>query len=78
MQAAAHRQHLLDALQAQAEQLGAKRAYQTEAKLTQQETHYQNELVKALARLGGVKSMVDTIVSAGIIHTISVKATVTE
>lgn len=67
MQATAHRQHLLDALHAQAEQLGAKWACQTEAQLTQQETHYQNELVKALAELRGIKSMIDTIVNAGIL-----------
>lgn len=67
MQVTAHRQHLLDALHAQAEQLGAKWACQTEGQLTQQETHYQNELVKALAGLRGIKSVVDSIVNAGII-----------
>ena len=67
MQAAAHNQHLSDALQAQAEQLGARWASQTEAKLIQQEIHYQNDLMKAMAGLKGVEVMVDSIASAGII-----------
>ena len=67
MQATAHSQHLSDALQAQAEQLGARWASQTEAKLIQQETHYQNDLVKAMAGLKGIEVMVDSVASAGII-----------
>ena len=66
MQATAHNQHLSDALQAQAEQLGAKWANQTEAKLTQQGTRYQNDMMKAMAGLLGVKAMVNTIASAGL------------
>ena len=65
MQAAAHTQHLSEALQAQAEQLGAKWASQTEVKLIQQETCYQNELVKVMAGLRGIEAMVDTIARAG-------------
>ena len=67
IQTAAHTQHLSEALQAQAEQLGAKWASQTEAKLIQQETHYQNELVRAMARLRGIEAMVDTVANAGMI-----------
>lgn len=66
MQATAHSQCLSDALQAQAKQLGAKWASQTEAKLIHQETLYQNELVKAMAGLRGIEAMVDTVASAGI------------
>lgn len=64
-QTAAHTQHLSEALQAQAEQLGTKWASQTEKKLIQLEMHYQNELVKAMARLRGINAMIDTVANAG-------------
>ena len=37
-----------------------------EMKLMEQEAHYQTELSKAMARLRGIDSMVDTVANAGV------------
>ena len=67
IQTEAHSQHLSEALQSQAEQLDARWAKQLDLKLNEQESYYQVELVKALARLQGIEAVVDTIANAGII-----------
>lgn len=61
----AHTQHLSEALQVQAGQLEAKWAGQMEAKLIQQESHYQLELVKSFARLRTIEALIDAIANAG-------------
>lgn len=66
VQTDAHTQHLAGALQTQAEQLESKWVTELEFKLTQQETFYQTELAKAVARLKGIESMVETVANAGI------------
>lgn len=55
-----------EALQSQAEQLEARWAKQVDAKLSEQESYYQIELVKAMARLHGIEAVIDNIANAGI------------
>lgn len=64
-QTEAHTQHLAGALQTQAERLESKWVSELEFKLTEQETHFQTELAKAVARLKGIESMVETVANAG-------------
>ena len=68
IQTEAHTQHLSEALQTQAEQLGVKWVSQLEAKLIQQEGYYQTKLAKAMARLRGIETMVETVANAGMTY----------
>ena len=65
IQTDAHTQHLAESLHTQAERLESKWINELEFKLTEQETFYQTELAKAVARLRGIESMVETVANAG-------------
>lgn len=65
LQSEAHTSHLADALVFQANELAAKWSTELELKLTEQETKYQTGLAKALSRLRGIESMVNTVANAG-------------
>ena len=52
-------------VRSQARQLGEMWASELEQKMTEQEGHYQEELLRALVRLRGIEAMVDTVADAG-------------
>ena len=60
-----HTRHLTEALQVQADQLGSKWSSELEQKLVDQQSYYQLEMAKALARLRGIEAMVNTVAAAG-------------
>ncbi len=64
-QSEAHASHLRDALSSQADELGSVWSQELELKLVEQEALYQIEMSKAMARLRGIESMVNTIANAG-------------
>ena len=65
LQSDAHTSHLTDALRFQANELGSKWSMELEFKLMEQEGQYQAELTKAMSRLRGIESMVNTVANAG-------------
>ncbi len=65
LQSEAHASHLRDALSSQADELGSVWSQELELKLVEQEAQYQIEMSKAMARLRGIESMVNTIANAG-------------